>query len=182
MKSVAEIINHILEIETGKYTNDPADSGGETKWGWTKKALRAMGWMGDVKDLTRDEAFDMYWRRFVNDSGYNEILIVSDAIGAELVDTAVNMGEFWAGKFLQISLNAFNNGEGHYPDIKETGKVDRNTVKALDSFLKYRGAEGEKIMLKALNCLQGARYIELSIKYPKNERFVYGWIRQRVEL
>ncbi len=57
MKSIAQIINGILDVEGGDYTNDPADSGGETKWGWTKKALRAMGWLGNVRDLTRPEAF-----------------------------------------------------------------------------------------------------------------------------
>lgn len=182
MKSIAEIINHILEVETGKYTNDPLDSGGETKWGWTKKALRAMGWMGNVKDLTKEEAFDLYYKRFVMDSGFYDVMMVSDRIGAELVDTAVNMGEVAASFFLQQSLNAFNDGGYKYPDIRVDGKVGRNTVKALVAFLDHRGDEGEETLLKALNCLQGARYIELSQKYPKNERFVYGWIRMRVEL
>lgn len=182
MKSIAGIINGILEVETGEFTNDPADSGGPTKWGWTEKALRAMGWMGDVRDLSRPEAFDLYYRRFVVKSGYREVLDVSDDIGAELVDTAVNMGEQWAGRFLQMCLNAFNDGQKKYPDIKEDGIVGRNTVKALERFLSQRGREGERVMLTALNCLQGARYIELCRDYPKNERFVYGWIAHRVEV
>lgn len=182
MKSVADIINNILEVETGKYTNDPADSGGETKWGWTKKSLREAGWFGKVQDLTRESAFDLYYMEFVIKPGYREVMNVSDDIGAELVDTAVNMGASTAGKFLQISLNAFNDGQVKYPDIEEDGVVGRNTVKALEHFLNLRGPEGEKVLLKALNCLQGAKYIELCIKYPKNERFVYGWIRQRVEI
>lgn len=181
MKSIAEIINGIIDVEGG-YSNDPADPGGETKYGWTKKALRAEGWHGNVVDLTKEEAFDLYYRRFVVRSGYREVLFVSDAIGAELVDTAVNMGEYWAGMFLQQSLNAFNNEEKIYPDIAEDGIVGRNTVKALEKFLAYRGPEGEKTILKALNILQGARYIELSSKYPKNERYVYGWIKNRVEI
>ena len=182
MKSIASIINGILDIETGKYTNDPVDSGGETKWGWTKKALRAMGYSGAVEDLTREEAFDLYYTRFVVRSGYREVLNVSDDIGAELVDTAVNMGEQQAGVFLQKCLNAFNNGGAHYPDIAEDGIVGRNTLKALEKFLRHRGVEGERVMLTAMNCLQAARYIDLCIKYPKNERFVYGWIRTRVSI
>lgn len=182
MKSIAEILNGILDIEGGEYTNDPADSGGETKWGWTKKALIGMGWDGDVEDLTRQEAFDLFYRRFVINSGYREVLFVSDDIGAELVDTAVNMGEGTAGTFLQMALNSFNDGEKKYPDIKEDGVVGRNTVKALEKFLSHRGKEGEQVLLVALNCLQGAKYIELCRKYPKNERFVYGWILQRVSI
>lgn len=180
MKSIAEIINHIIDTE-GEYSDDPADSGGKTKYGWTEKALRQMGWMGDVEDLSRPEAFDLYYRRYIIKTGYREVLDVSDDIGAELMDTAVNMGERWAGLFLQQCLNAFNDGQRHYPDIKEDGVVGRNTVKALERFLSHRGREGENVMLVALNALQGARYIDLCRSYPKNERFVYGWIKNRVE-
>lgn len=179
MKSIAAIINEIIDKERG-YSNDPADSGGETNWGWTKKALREMGWMGDVKDLTRPEAFDLYYRRYVIKTGYREVLDVSDDIGAELMDTAVNMGEYWAGLFLQQALNAFNDGEKRYPDIKEDGIVGRNTIKALERFLSHRGEEGENVLLVALNSLQCARYIDLCRAYPKNERFVYGWVLNRV--
>jgi lysozyme family protein len=182
MKSVADIINGILRIETGKYTNDPLDSGGETKWGWTKKSLRAAGWMGEVENLTRTEAFDLYYAKFVMEPGYYDVMMVSDDVGAELVDTAVNMGEYYAGKFLQMCLNAFNDGGYRYPDIAEDGKVGRNTIKALSAFLDHRGAEGERTLLAAMNCLQGARYLELSQNYPKNERFVYGWITHRVKI
>jgi hypothetical protein len=39
-----------------------------------------------------------------------------------------------------------------------------------------------EVMLKTLNCLQGARYIELAEHRQKNEEFVFGWIRARVGL
>ena len=37
-------------------------------------------------------------------------------------------------------------------------------------------------MLKALNCLQGERYIGLAEGRPANEEFVWGWIKNRVDL
>ena len=37
-------------------------------------------------------------------------------------------------------------------------------------------------MLKALNALQGERYIDLAEKRQANESFVYGWLRTRVEI
>lgn len=182
MKSIADIINHVLEVEGGKFTNDPYDSGGKTKWGWTERALRQMGWPGRVEDLDRATAFDLYYTRFVVRSGYAAILPVSDDIAAELVDTAVNMGEYHAGWFLQVALNAFNDGGKKYPDIKEDGVVGKATVKALEQFLSWRGAEGENVMLVALNSLQCARYIELAVSQPKGFRYVYGWIKNRVTL
>lgn len=180
MKTVDDIINQILIVEGEKYTDDPADSGGPTKWGWTKKALRDMGWFGDVRSLDRATAFDLYYKRFVINSGYESIMPLSTKITAELVDTAVNMGEGYAGRFLQTSLNALNDGAKIYPDIVVDGKVGPNTVKVLKKYLDYRDDEGEEVMLKALNCLQGARYLELAEVAPKNERFVYGWLNSRV--
>jgi lysozyme family protein len=180
MRIVDDIINEVLEIEGGTYTDDPKDSGGPTKWGWTKKALRAMGWFGNVQDLDRQTAFDLYYKRFIINSGYQPVLSLSPGIAAELVDTAVNMGEGYAGRFLQTSLNALNQEGSKYPDIVVDGVVGKGTIRTLGIFLNQRGAEGEVVMLRALNCLQGARYLELCESAPKNERFAYGWIKNRV--
>lgn len=178
--SIARIIDHVLDVEGGKYTNDPKDSGGETKWGWTKKALREMGWFGAVQDLERETAYDLYYRRFVINSGFEPILPMSEDICQEMVDTAVNMGEKWAGEFLQTALNAFNNEEKMYPDIVVDGKCGPATIRTLKKFLDIRGAEGEVVMLRALNCLQGSRYLYLAEAARKNERFIYGWLANRV--
>lgn len=176
---VTTIINDLITREGG-YVNDPSDSGGETKYGWTKKSLRAMGWFGAVKDLDKETAFDLYYRRFVVLSGYQNIMSLSEQVAEELIDTAVNMGESWAGRFLQESLNAFNNEQKHYPDITVDGQVGPATVRTFRKFLEIRKTEGEVVMMRALNCLQGARYISLSQNYSKNERFVYGWLLNRV--
>jgi len=38
------------------------------------------------------------------------------------------------------------------------------------------------VLLRALNCLQGERYIALAEGRPKDEAFIYGWLRTRVTL
>ena len=53
---------------------------------------------------------------------------------------------------------------------------------ALRAFLGRRGDAGERVLLKALNCLQGARYIDLAQRRSANESFLYGWIANRVAL
>lgn len=178
--TVDDIINGVLDREGSAYTNDPKDSGGETKWGWTRSALRDMGWFGAVKDLDRATAFDLYYRRFVVKSGYEPLLAISAKVAAEMVDTAVNMGEGWAGRFLQRSLNALNDEQRIYPDIMVDGKVGAATVRTLRKFLDYRGDAGEIVMLRCLNGMQLARYAELAEVAPKNERFFYGWVLNRV--
>ena len=60
------------------------------------------------------------------------------------------------------------------------GDIGPATLRALDAFLRLRGKEGEIVLFRALNALQGTRYIELSQARQKDEAFVYGWLRTRV--
>ncbi|MEW9113297.1 putative peptidoglycan-binding domain-containing protein, partial [Salmonella enterica] len=42
--------------------------------------------------------------------------------------------------------------------------------------------EGEMILIRALNCSQGQRYLELAEQRQANESFIYGWMKERVKL
>jgi hypothetical protein len=46
--------------------------------------------------------------------------------------------------------------------------------------ISARGKEGEQVLLRALNCSQGARYLELAEGREANEDFLYGWVKERV--
>ena len=48
------------------------------------------------------------------------------------------------------------------------------TIDALRRLLAVRGAAGETVLLRALNSLQGARYIEIAEGRQANEGFVFG--------
>jgi len=87
-----------------------------------------------------------------------------------------------AVKLLRLALPALNQQERLFPDLKADSYLGNKTLAALRTFLSHRGPEGETVLLKALNCLQGARYIELSETRPQNESFVYGWLRERVAI
>lgn len=176
MKNVTEIINEVIATEGG-YVNDPNDSGGETKYGITKATAKANGYFGNMKDLPRDIAFTIYRKKYVEAPGFNKVIDMDAAIGAELVDTGVNMGPSWAGKFLQRSLNALS-GAGLVVD----GAVGKRTIQALAEYIAYRKAPGTKVLLKMLNSLQCARYIELVESNEKNRTFIYGWVANRVEI
>lgn len=81
---------------------------------------------------------------------------------------------------LQRWLNVFNLRGRMYPDMDADGRIGPRTISALRAFLNYRGQDGERVMLKALNCTQGERYLELAEKREANESFVYGWLEERV--
>ncbi|MDK1233962.1 putative peptidoglycan-binding domain-containing protein, partial [Cronobacter turicensis] len=67
-------------------------------------------------------------------------------------------------------------------DMSVDGRIGPRTINALQAYLNKRGKDGERVMLVALNCQQGERYIELAEQRPANESFVYGWLKERVEL
>lgn len=178
---IKSIIDDIIKAEGG-YSNNPNDSGGETMYGITKSVAVANGYSGAMKDLPISLAENIYYTQYVSKPKFDLLLPVSKSIAEEVIDTGVNMGPAVAGKFLQRCLNAFNNQGKLYADIAVDGKVGPATVAALKSYLGTRGGQGEIVMLRALNCLQGARYIELAEVNPKNESFAYGWVAGRVSL
>lgn len=177
--SIDSIIEGIIGRE-GQYSNHEADRGGETMWGITIAVARANGYFGAMKDMPRDVAKSIYMNRYVIGPGFGGVMAISEPIAEELVDTGVNMGPAVASLLLQRCLNGLNNQGKLYPDIIEDGDCGPGTLRALAAYLKARKTEGEAVLLKALNCLQGERYISLAKGRPANEAFLYGWLRTRV--
>ena len=175
-----EIFNGILGREGG-YVNNPADKGGPTNWGITQAVARSHGYTGDMKNLTRAQALQILEADYWTGPRFDQVSLLSPQIAAELCDTGVNMGPSVAVKFLQRSLNVFNNQGRLYADIVADGQIGPRTIAALNSFLSGRSKAGETVILKALNSLQGARYIELSEARAANEAFTYGWF-ERIEI
>lgn len=174
-----QIFNAILEKEGG-YVNNPNDKGGPTNWGVTQAVARAHGYNGDMRNLTRQQALDILEADYWYGPRFDQVSALSPDIAAELCDTGVNMGPAVAARFLQRVLNVMNNQGRLYPDIAIDGQIGPRTIAALNSYLTSRGSTSTRVMLKALNSLQGARYIELSELRPANENFTYGWFERVV--
>lgn len=177
--SIEKLIDGVIGRE-GRYSNNPDDTGGETMWGITHRVARANGYTGSMRSMPRETARDIYFSQYVQKPGFAAVMELSEPIAEELVDTGVNMGPAIASGMLQKALNGLNNKGRDYPDIAEDADVGPATLRALKAYLNKRGAEGEQVLLKALNCLQGARYIELARMRTANETFLYGWLRTRV--
>ncbi len=174
-----ELINALIEREGG-YIDHPADKGGATCWGITEAVARRSNYAGHMRNLPRDFAYALYLDEYVNAPGFNKVLAVSAVIGEEMIDTGVNMGVSLPGPWLQRILNALNQEERTFPDLVVDGQIGPATIAALRSVLLQRGYSGEVAIARALNCLQGARYLEITEKRPANEAFFYGWLNNRV--
>jgi len=175
----ARVINEIIKREGG-YVNDSDDSGGETNFGVTEKVARKYGYKGTMKGMSREFAFSVYVVLYWDKLKLDAIAEVSGLVAEELADTAVNMGVGRAGKFLQRSLNVLNNRGALYGDIGVDGQVGSGTLSAFNALMDKRGIEGAEILYKMLNCLQGAFYVELSERREKDEKYIYGWFKNRV--
>jgi lysozyme family protein len=91
------------------------------------------------------------------------------------------MGPAVAVTFLQRALTALNRNGTDYPDLTPDGRIGDRTLAALDAFIAVRGgASGETVLLRALEALQGERYLRLAERRPANEAFLYGWLANRI--
>ena len=174
------IINNIILVEGG-YINDPSDSGKETNYGITLKVARDYGYKGSMINLPKDTAFEIYEINYWDKLKLDDIAEMSEQVAEEVADTGVNMGIKRSATFLQRSLSVLNNKGSLFNDLKPDGHVGDKTITALATYLEHRGKGGEKVLYNMLNCLQGAFYVELAERREKDETFIYGWFKNRID-
>lgn len=177
--TIEEYLAHLVDVVEGpEYTNDPNDSGGATKYGITQHTLS--DWRGhlvtpeEVANLSRDEALEIYRHLYVVKPGFDKVAVVAQSVALEVIDTGVNMGQSASTKFLQRCLNVLAHPVG------VDGVCGPATVAALQRYVTRRGAKGVAVLVVALNCLQGDKYISLAESDPEKQTFVFGWLTQRV--
>ena len=189
---VDALVEALIDREGG-YANHPGDKGGPTCFGITEAVARLNGYRGAMRQLPRAEAAAIYKRLYWLRPRFDEVARRSARIAGELFDTGVNMGPAVAVTFLQRALTALNRNGGDYPDLVPDGRIGERTLGALDAFLAARGvsggrphpdqpgaAFGETVLLRALEALQGERYLRLAERRPANEAFLYGWLANRI--
>lgn len=176
--SVDQLIDELITREGG-YVDHPSDRGGATRFGITEAVARAHGYAGPMALLPRDEAAAIYRRLYWLRPCFDQVARRAPRVAAELFDTGANMGPGVAATFLQRALTALNRNGSDYPDLEPDGRVGTATLGALDAFLAVR-PDGEIVLLRALEALQGERYLRLAEKRPANEAFLYGWLANRI--
>jgi lysozyme family protein len=177
---VEGLIDALIDREGG-FVDNPADKGGPTCFGITQTVARANGYAGPMRQLPRTEAAAIYQRLYWQRPRLDEIAKRSASLASELFDTGVNMGPAVAITFLQRALTALNRNGTDYPDLTPDGRIGAATLNALDKFLALRGrGGGEIVLLRALEALQGERYLRLAERRPANEVFLYGWLANRI--
>lgn len=103
MKTFDEMIDFILDrIEKG-YANVIQDNGGETNWGISLKAHPDL--KGRIKNLTRDEAKEIYWKDYYLKSKINEF---PEKMRLMMLDGAINIGVNENIELVQEAINSLS--------------------------------------------------------------------------
>jgi len=176
---IEKLIEDVIERE-GDYVDHPADRGGPTRFGITRSVARAAGYAGEMRDFPRTLAARLYRRDYWQKPGFDRVATRAPVLAAEMFDTGVNMGPPVAVGFLQRALNALNRGGRDWPDMAVDGRIGPMTLAALDALLATRGKPAEAVLVKAVEALQGERYLALAERRPANEAFLYGWLATRL--
>ena len=97
-KAFERVIGH-----EGGYVNDTRDPGGETKYGISKRSYP----FADIKNLTLDQAKDIYRRDYWNKLHLDEL---PACVRFDIFDAAVNSGISAEAKFLQRAAGTTADG------------------------------------------------------------------------
>lgn len=159
------------------FVNHPSDRGGPTRWGTTERVARANGYKGDMRDLPIETAMAIAKSQYWDVLNLDRVAPLSQAIAEEMFDTLYNGGD--PGAWLQRLLNALNARGKLYPDMKVDGRIGPMTIESLKTFLQRRGKEGEVVILKGLNAIQGERFVRIAEANFTQEDFVFGWLLHR---
>lgn len=112
-------IEFVLRYEGSTYENDPNDTGGETKYGISKKSYPKE----NIRDMTLDRAKEIYrqdyWNQLLGDK-------LPENLAACVFDAAVNQGLITAIKMLQVMLG-----------VDVDGVVGPRTLKAAAGTTNY---------------------------------------------
>ncbi|WP_118790923.1 glycoside hydrolase family 108 protein [Haemophilus haemolyticus] len=101
-----QIFDRLIGREGG-YVNDPRDPGGETNWGVTKRTAQANGYTGNMKTMTRQQAYEIYYRAFWLRYNCEQM---PDAVAYQFFDAAVNHGFGNASRMLQRAVGVLDDG------------------------------------------------------------------------
>ena len=154
--SFESAVEFVLAHE-GRYANDPVDPGGETHWGISKRSYPHI----DIKNLTREEAIEIYRKDWWDKYQYHQIEDIT--IATKVFDFAVNMGATPAHRLLQRSLHAA--GQRH---VVIDGIIGPQTLTATNE-------ADPKLVLGAIRAEAAHYYGRLIERNASLKRFEEGW-------
>jgi len=156
MADFNQAIGATLAKEGGaKFTDDPDDRGGATKYGISQRAYPDL----DIRNLTEAQAREIYkrdyWDRVRGDD------IQSQVIAENIFDTAVNMGPRTASRLAQLAL-----------DIDPADGIIGNQSLAVIN------QANDEMFIATYTLAKVARYAHICNRDRTQQKFLLGWINR----
>ena len=163
-------VQYTLQNEGSKYTNNPADSGGPTKYGitlqnlgrWNESKAIPIPTANDVMNLTITEAIQIYHAFFWNPLSLDQI--VDQRVATAIFDMGVNMGP---GKSAEIAQAVAG--------VKADGALGPHSVAAIN-------AKPSRQFLADFIAQIQDHYVELVLAKPDKIVFLKGWLSRSQKL
>lgn len=149
------IVKTLAHEGGAKFTDDPSDRGGATKYGISQTAYPTL----DIRNLTEQQARDIYKRDYWDRIRGDEI--TSQAIAENFFDASVNMGARTASRLAQVALVM----------DRVDGVIGTVSLAALNSV-------DEKFFLANFTIAKIARYAYICNKDRTQSKYLLGWINR----
>ena len=162
MERFERIFDYLLRVEGG-YSDDENDKGGKTKYGITEEEARDFGYKGDMQDLTKDFAKNIYLKKYYLGNKLDKV--VDDKVALSICDWAVNSGRNGT-KNAQIAIKQLTNA-----NLDVDGIIGNKTLDALNS------VDPEKF-LEVYHNLQRIYYKGKVEADRTQEGFLTGWLNR----
>jgi lysozyme family protein len=171
MLSIDDILDDILRREGGRFTDNPNDEGGPTKWGITQNTLSQ--WIGrqatvdEVKAVTPELARRIYTKLYILDPGFGDI--ADDWTRAFCIDMGVLHGPARAVRMIQRAVGVSVDGV--------FGPVTRAALAAVDPATRKQALLRERMRV----CVRTAlAEVPASLVRTTDLQFLEGWLDKRV--
>ena len=162
MDRFKKFLDYVFEVEGG-YTDDKNDRGGKTTWGITEEEAREFGYTGDMRNLTKDFAKNIYLKKYYLGNKLDKI--TDDRVALSIFDWAVNSGRNGT-KNAQIAINQLTNA-----NLDVDGIIGNKTLEAINS------VDPEKF-LQVYHNLQRIYYRAKVESDKTQEDFLRGWLNR----
>ena len=178
--NVDALIEALLDREGG-YVDHPADKGGPTCFGITEAVARAHGYAGPMRQLPRADAVPSIGGFIGCGRDWTRL-----RAGAEGGRGAVrHRGQHGPGGRCDLPPARAHRAQSRRqglsrPDTGRTHRPGDAGARSTRSWPLRGRRSGETVLLRALEALQGERYLRLAERRPANEAFLYGWLANRI--
>jgi lysozyme family protein len=163
---MSDIVDEIIHREGGdKKTNDPADSGGRTKFGISEKAHPEAWRDGDV---SYSEARKIYEKVYILSEKFN---LLPEILKHQVVDHGVNAGPDTSTRLLQQVLS-----------VPVDGVIGSKTLEAINNYPggKLFGVDvpGSVLLNLAFRDARVIHHATIAKRRPKDLKFILGWLKR----